>query len=495
MRNRELDELIKDYLKNYNADIPSDWNRMQDMIINQENLDFDNQIKNDINNYNSPLQADWSKMESMIQESEIMDFDQFIKESVTSNPSLEPQWDEMEEILEEEDTINRQVFYIKILEAVVILLVVLSLFTMQNASKYHVNSQSIALQYMLNDATNISENPLDVFGRNESLIDNKSLINKKTEQKEEKENILEDDESTDNIENTIAYFNYKKKLNSIPHVVAKVSTTNAQGNAIVTIPTKLPTNYLNDIDHAIADVSEEDKEGKSKYLSPYFKKPKMRMSLSTGIDFVSIQSGYVKNAEQVNGNSSYNIIGHQAVLNISFIKKRWEIETGIIYKKKKYQTTPVIHRSREFVNEKYTATLTDHYLSAPIHLRYYITPHNKFKFYVLGGGSAHLLAFNDTNIDIQNLDNGLPLGMINTKKGFFREGNLINNLYLTSDIGLGVESQITKNLSVFAQPKFSYHIYPFAVEQSTLGKNEGSNTQEKYRFNDTSIQIGLRWNL
>lgn len=195
-------------------------------------------------------------------------------------------------------------------------------------------------------------------------------------------------------------------------------------------------------------------------------------------------------------------IGYGGGLSLSADFGRLEVETGAIYAARYYPVGIVYVRGSLLSglrgDELRTTELN--MLSVPLHIRYDYWQRNKWRAYVLGGGSVQV-AFqtNYYTAEAPQFDflPAMPPPVTDgpggeseidrirrNGQGWFEGGNFKDNAYLTLNFGFGAERYFSERWSLFVQPVYQHSVHYFKNVDG-LGPNND-------RINSLSVLIGTR---
>ena len=194
-------------------------------------------------------------------------------------------------------------------------------------------------------------------------------------------------------------------------------------------------------------------------------------------------------------------LGYGGGLSLGFDFGRIELGTGAIYAARQYPVGLVYVQGslgRGFEGDELRTTELN-MINVPIHLRYDFVQRNRWRVYLLGGGSVQV-AF-QTNYYTANAPefNFMPVMPAPPESdgaekaidrirqngvGWFEGGSFDDNAYLTANFGFGVERHMTERWSLFAQPVYQHSFYYFKNIDG-LGPNND-------RINSLSLLFGTR---
>lgn len=177
-------------------------------------------------------------------------------------------------------------------------------------------------------------------------------------------------------------------------------------------------------------------------------------------------------------------LGYSGGITLGLETGRWEIETGITYAARRYQTIPALYLSGSIKRGGYTALgLRDFELNTvqvPLNIRYNFWVHDRWRLYAQGGASLNVVVqANYYLVDEQayslEFDGGNPrnsaprpeaLTNKSLVKGWWEGGPFWHNATLFGNVGMGVERYMSHHWSVFAQPTYQHS---FLLFNSGLG--------------------------
>ena len=194
--------------------------------------------------------------------------------------------------------------------------------------------------------------------------------------------------------------------------------------------------------------------------------------------------------------------GYGGGILISWKKDRWEFQTGGVYSFKRYiPNTPVFlfETVNYYIREEFHGVQLD-LLQVPLNLQYHFKNTGKWRFYGNGGISGHFITSSVYEITHEKTpafkiaampspegdvleDNSTIRNEKEFPKGLFDGGKLRSNLYLTANIGFGVERFVSPKWSLFFQPNYQHYLM-----------SEGIGTN-KDKFYTVSFNLGTKVSL
>ncbi len=190
--------------------------------------------------------------------------------------------------------------------------------------------------------------------------------------------------------------------------------------------------------------------------------------------------------------------GYGAGFSVSLKKGKFEFQSGGIYSFKRYvPNTPIFlfKTVKYYVEENFHGIQQDIF-QVPLNLRYHYKDQGNWRLYGHVGASMHFITSSVYEIQYKYtpafINPGATAPGSETQsflkgkefpKGLADGGRLKDNLYLTANIGFGVERYVTPNWSLFFQPNYQHYL-----NSSGIGTN-------KDRFYTFSVQLGAKVSL
>ncbi len=196
-------------------------------------------------------------------------------------------------------------------------------------------------------------------------------------------------------------------------------------------------------------------------------------------------------------------LGYGGGVMLGWETGRWEIGTGAIYTAKEYTPRPLVYLNGSF-REGYYGESFDlvelNMLQVPLQLRYNVIKKNKWRAFVTSGVSLQValqanyyiseseaVAMRQSSPPPRPAPGGSFVSPADEKarilsRGFLEGGTLLENGYITGNIGIGLEYFITERWGVFTQPT-----YQRSIDYFTKGFGPDQD-----RLNTMSIFTGVR---
>jgi hypothetical protein len=205
---------------------------------------------------------------------------------------------------------------------------------------------------------------------------------------------------------------------------------------------------------------------------------RMYLSLYSGSDFALVHTP----ADEVFGTPGYweDTMAYAAGLSFTLEGRKWSLLTGLNYSQVAYSPAVPVQMYGTFdylVIESFEG-IQYQFLNIPLQLRRGFLPtRSGWDVYLLAGMEANLLLDGRYQINREVIEssrsmepepNAAELSLLSEKtfpKGLLNDGNLGDNAYLSFSGGLGIERKIGDRLQVFAEsvysrPFFGHHIGP-----------------------------------
>ena len=183
-------------------------------------------------------------------------------------------------------------------------------------------------------------------------------------------------------------------------------------------------------------------------------------------------------------------MGYSGGITLGIKYHKWELETGAIYSAKYYGSRNIFEVNGSFddggyVQEGLNGVQLD-VVKVPLHLRYNFMSQSKWNIYAHSGASFNMTVETLYEYTSQNLGNSNALAsrradphLSHSYDGVFEGGNLIDNTYITANLGMGVERHFNSRMSVFLGSTYQHQV--------TKGLGPQSD-----KINTLSIMTGAR---
>lgn len=213
--------------------------------------------------------------------------------------------------------------------------------------------------------------------------------------------------------------------------------------------------------------------------------------INTPPDRFEFQGTYISTEADTTAASGYG-----GGILIGFKRGRWDLQTGGIYSFKRYiPNTPVVvfQTVNYYVQEDFHGIQQD-ILQVPLQLNYYFKNQGYWNLYGGVGVSAHFVTssvyefryrYTPTfNLAVPTPPSESTPSIRQEKdfpKGLFDGGSLSDNLYLSANIGLGLERYLyAGRMSIFLEPNYQHYLFERGI---------GTNHDKIYTL---SLYLGTR---
>ncbi|RMG81472.1 MAG: hypothetical protein D6714_12915 [Bacteroidetes bacterium] len=200
------------------------------------------------------------------------------------------------------------------------------------------------------------------------------------------------------------------------------------------------------------------------------KKPTWRVSIYTASDINKVETPF----DQTFGLPAYTSTagGYGGGINISMKMNKWAFETGGLYSFKRYIPQPYTDKPFQpssLFTEDFKGVQLD-ILQVPFNVQYHFVNHGKWRFYVLGGASLHMLLSPVYELERTWIVPPMPTPLLEGDcdtclpsvkefpKGLLDGGSFKENSYGTLNIGAGLERYLNPRWNIFVQPTYQHYI-------------------------------------
>ncbi len=248
------------------------------------------------------------------------------------------------------------------------------------------------------------------------------------------------------------------------------------------------------------ELSANEEKDYPKLVKPVKPKSGMYVSMFGSMDYNRIITPAALNeaGELIDEAFERYELGYSGGIMLSWEKGRWELGTGAIYTAKEYEPRPLVYLGGSFFDGYYGESfklVELNILQLPLQVRYNFIKENKWRAYVTTSLSLQVALQANYYLGEERSVVGQPtrppIPVPNTpaeekakilSKGLFEGGTLLQNGYVTGNIGFGVEYFINERCGLFTQP--TYH---HSLDYFTKGFGPDAD-----RINTMSIFTGVR---
>ena len=289
------------------------------------------------------------------------------------------------------------------------------------------------------------------------------------------------------------------ELSSI-NIIEQGNAPNASALGLTSLQSALLANYsrlspFDPIDRKSMRLEEKEIDmplGAFYLLQP--KATRVRLGMMAAFDAYYTMTPY----NDQHSSSAYNHFstGYGGGISLGFGGKQWEVEVGLLYSSISYSPKFNVEINGTLSGGYYGEGLkaaTLEVIKIPLNIHRSLGKIGKWQTSMLFGASANTALF--TNYEFKKVpattDPSLPPSPVptglsarpETHKGFLQGGSLLDNTYLTANVGLRVERDLSARWSVFIQPIYQHHLF-----SNPLGPNND-------KISSGSVLFGMRANL
>ncbi len=482
MEERGFDHIIKSKLEEVSRmDTPSDWNTFYEQYSAELNApdidggvvsDFDSYIKSKLSDIAVPAStgSDWNTFEAIYSDSlgnEDDAFDSSLSEKIQAlkTPFNSAHWVLLKKRLEREEFIKTNVYFSKIAECAIVFLI---LFTFLNI--FH----DLPPEALKNrDYAYATKDDVASLTKQKPILIEDASTSRFSEKKIEKKSTLSINPPSRTIFSETD-FRFIPVINRSLRVTVKNSSASIMtGHAADKTIKSSRFIAVNSLENSVAlldgpkmdiyrvkglvtPMIDEDDNGGDNYLG---------LTLNPTVNLVSSPIDYINNLDAYNTDA----LGMDLGVVYGYEKNRIGLETGLFYGKKSYQPRIYNEVSGNF-SEGYTSSSLNYIsfdvLRIPFSIRYIALKNKSWNLYASAGSSFNVVTFTDYQIE----QNGVPIqrpsefssvarnSSLNYTSGAFEGGEIHDNLFLTVDFSLGIESKLSESTSMFTALYYNKHI-------------------------------------
>ena len=162
-------------------------------------------------------------------------------------------------------------------------------------------------------------------------------------------------------------------------------------------------------------------------------------------------------------------MGYSGGVTFGIRYHKWEFETGAIYAAKYYGSRNVFEVNGSFETGGYVQQglmgVQLDIVKVPIHLRYNFMHQSKWNIYAHSGASFNMTIETLYEYTTHSIGNSAlasrqaePPHPEKSYDGIFEGGNLIDNTFITANLGLGIERQFNSRMSIFLGSTYQHQV-------------------------------------
>lgn len=494
MTDKEFDDILKRKLDQFSAEYdPQTWDALEQRIENEglaEGNGFDEAIRASMAGFaGSDLSPDWDKMEKRLDAEEAEAFDEHVKESVGkyTAPYDPSSWPLMSAKINEDERLRKQLIAAKVLELVAVLVALLTLFNFlplleeaiideqQQVVTIDDDRASTRMEAVIEKETSTSSAPISkstaeqqmpagpavsggdnggtVYGAASQLSEpvSRTTSADATRKRETVEDIPALNSRTD-----IFLRDYMQPLagqSELPPVPARAEVTSMTA-ATVALP-----HELNSLQVRNTPLTELPSRKKS-----------LRLGLFTSLDFNHLympSEQFYADGRKIKFSEKYLLAtGYSVGATFLFDRGAWSFETGLAYSQKSFEPNRVLQLGKTFdVRTVDFDEISMHLVKVPLNARWNFDRKGKTRFYLVGGAGLNVIAAANYDLLTRGGVGSRPPGGTRTdievarvRENFLDGAEFSSKSFITLSGGIGVEQQLSKKFSLFAQPTYDYQL-------------------------------------
>lgn len=529
MIDKQFDDILKRKLTDMTDASKSDWSAFEQKLdntrlsSNSSEGKFDDAIKQKLAGMTAASNpSDWSTFEHMLDEDQLTDQMLDDKVSMEMNnmraPYRQDHWELLHNSLEFQKLRNRRIVGFKILELSLLFILILSV---NNFYKYLPTTFQVEkpiIYAKANDASKV--NDLEIINNkdltSQTQTESTDISNDRENKRDKtRTTALVKDNSHTASNNKVAVSReivrrgqYRStaddKIDASqtayevqPLVPALASTIGDTGKNLKVISTEsITTLRLENITNQ-EPIIRVPLDKAARY-TPYIVYPRNNTSTSlllyAGLDNNLVNSPF-DDVYDTEGFRTYGI-GFSAGIEFGFKKDKKEFAVGLGYSHRGYEPRIIEELTGNPTLTLYETSL-DHIefniLSLSAGLKYMLLETDRWALDLGIGASANVVVNSDYRIETRTIRDGkyissrdgrLPFSDLDDKPlhdGIFERGSLKENIYLTTDISLGLHKQLTESTTFVLRPEYSVHSF-----SNGIGPNNDL-------INNLSLNIGVKY--
>jgi hypothetical protein len=233
------------------------------------------------------------------------------------------------------------------------------------------------------------------------------------------------------------------------------------------------------------------KEDLASMIRPVRKRLSLNVGMFGGPDYNRIISP--PNPELHNQRDDYYALGYGGGINVALEYGNWELGSGLVYSSKQYdprQVGFITGSLQQGYNGEVLRQIQLNIFSIPLNARYNFIRNDRWRSYFTLSSSLQVATdatFFITSLQLPNtVTSPLPepgrSQINNTQKGFLQGGSLRENGFVTANLGFGIERSVSDRFSIFVQPTY----------QHSIGYFSGGFGPDRNRINTMSVWAGIR---
>jgi hypothetical protein len=492
-----------------------------------ENNDFDKQIREKLQNLEAKYRpGDWELMEQKINGAEVdanPEFEDVLLDGIAYGSlenfkaDYEPShWNLMEQKLDDAYSIRRKLYRYKVAEVSLMLLAIFTVIQFLPFKKHNTSSELAGLENLAITDLSIA----NAISENEKSNQQTTKSSFSDVESENLTNTSETSNSDVDIPSAAEKNNTQIALSSKSGIGLVINHEPSDNNLEVNIPNIEEANHFikKNIDLSIANrfaFSDRNNVPQVSILQPInsYKLEKISSDnasdLPENLAYNTISSSILVSIGMLGGADADYIttpyddqyhqneigqfsVGYSGGFTLGIKYHKWELETGAIYAAKYYESRNILEVNGSFEDGGYVqqglSGVQLDIVKVPLQLRYNFMSHSKWNIYAHSGASFNMAVetlFEYTSENVGNSSTNAIVGrsanphQTPSYDGVFEGGNLIDNTFITANLGLGIERHFNSRMSIFLGSTYQHQI--------TKGLGPQSD-----KINSLSIMTGAR---
>lgn len=451
-----------------------------------ENKNFDHIIKSKLEKLESISPPnDWDQFEKILEnvEQDLASDDQFDERIAQKTKDFhvnfdESHWHILKDRLERQELFLTSIYFSKIVEAATIFLIIFTFFnvyqgTTPDTSSYHIAQNEFDME--MNGINDESSSPQLARIADINPLQNPPV----TPVNLTKENTTHSRKKTELVDNISTSIHPIQRLNSkmvITHSPSVVNESNLSTALSYLFETDESRKEMVNVNKLPTDIQLLPNTGDDLFLTitPIANSSEfsfLAFHISPTVNIVNSPIDYINKIDAY----STEALGIEMGIGYGYRKNHLAMSTGIIYARKSYQPKIIDETTGSFFTSYDQTSLRNirfDMISIPLGLQYYFADaHKKWNFYTSAGISFNLVALADYEVKkngqiIENPErffatlrsSSSVLAHKDFSNGVFEGGDVLENLFMTLDLGFGVERKISTQSFLYFSPTLRQHI-------------------------------------
>jgi hypothetical protein len=200
------------------------------------------------------------------------------------------------------------------------------------------------------------------------------------------------------------------------------------------------------------------------------RKKSLKLGLFTSLDFNHLympSEQFYADGRKIKFSEKYLLAtGYSVGATFLFDRGAWSFETGLVYSQKSFEPNRVLQIGKTFdVRTVDFDEISMHLVKVPLNARWNFDRKGKTRFYLVGGAGLNVIAAANYDLLTRGGVGSRPPGGTRTdvevarvRENFLDGAEFSSKSFITLSGGIGIEQQLSKKFSVFAQPTYDYQL-------------------------------------